>query len=494
MRKYIFHLMTVSAIAICVSSCQKNKFLNPVSQTALSDVNAFDTKDRIQNQVVGIYSALKSGNLLGGRYLIYNDVRPENFLSNDGNNVTARQAWEFSETSGSGEVNNLWAAAYTTINRANLFLDGMAAKGNSIAGVDAPRFNAEARFVRAVSYYCLLQIYSRPYWDGNGSKPGLPLRLVGISNFGFNNLKRSTVAEVYQQILADLNFAETNLPLDYAATTTPAVTQATYRTTRAHRNTAIAMKVRVYLSMGNYAAVITEANKIVSAAAPFTAATGVPHALQASIGTVFTSYSTTESIFSMPFTTVDPPGTQNQLGFYYMPLGVGGAAGIFYLNPSGIISDPGWNATDARRSLIITNGGKQWLAKYVNPGPYLDWTPIMRYSDVLLSLAEATARTTNSVDSRAVALLNAVRNRSDPTVTYTVASFANATALINAILNERNIEFLGEGIRSLDILRLGLDFPAKSIPGFTVSAVPSSSPVYIWPTPSEESRYNALID
>ena len=119
---------------------------------------------------------------------------------------------------------------------------------------------------------------------------------------------------------------------------------------------------------------------------------------------------------------------------------------------------------------------------------------MIRYSEVLLNLAEAIARTTNTVDARAVALLNAVRQRSDPTTTFTVASFASAAELIAAILQERNIEFLGEGIRSLDILRLGLDFPSKSIPGFTVAAVPPTSPLYFWPTPSEESRYNSLID
>lgn len=486
MKKHIKYLVAVAAVTVVLGSCTKDEFLNPVSDTSLSDANAFDTKDRIQNQVTGIYAALKSGQLLGGRYFIYNDVRAENFLSNDPNRVTARAAWEFSESSGDNEVNNLWAACYTTINRANVFLDGMEAKGNTIAGADAPRFNAEAKFVRAMAYYCLLQFYARPYWDGNGSKPGVPLRLVGIKGPGFNALARSTVAQVYAQILDDLNFAETNLALNNGA--------APANQIRAHRNAAIALKVRVYLSMRNYASVITEANKIVPNTAPFVAPSGVPHALNPNVATMYTTYTTNESIFSMPFTTNDPPGTQNQMGGYYMPLGVGGAAGIFYLNPSGIIGDATWTATDARRNFILTNGGKQWLSKYTNPGPFLDWAPVIRYPEVLLSLAEAIARTTNTVDTRAVALLSAVRNRADAATSYTVASFANATALIDAILKERNIEFLGEGIRSIDILRLGLDFPAKAIPGFPVAAVPATSPVYIWPTPSEESRYNPLID
>ena len=201
------------------------------------------------------------------------------------------------------------------------------------------------------------------------------------------------------------------------------------------------MKVRAYLSMRKYPEVITEANKIVSANAPFTATTGVAHALQANIANVFSTYTTTESIFSAPFTTNDAPGTQNPMGFYYMPKGVGGAEGIFYLNPAGIISDPTWTATDARKGLIVTNGGKDWLKKYQSPGPFLDWAPVLRYSEVLLSLAEAIARTTNTVDTRAVALLNAVRNRSDATTTYTVASFASAPALIDAILKKGTLSF-----------------------------------------------------
>lgn len=487
MRKYIYSFSAALILTAGFSSCVKDKYLNPASQTSLSDATAFDNKTRIENQITGIYSALKSGQLLGGRYFIYQDVKGENFLSNDGNRVTARAAWEFSELASDNEVNNLWASCYTAINRVNIFLEGMAAKGNGVAGADAPRFNAEARLCRAMAYYSLLNVYCYPYANSNGGRPGVPLRLTAIKGSGYNDLKRSTVAEVYAQIIADLNFAEQNLPLTYG-------TGVANNVARAHRNTAIALKSRVYLSMGSYANVITEANKIVSAAAPFTSATGVPHALSASLPNVFTTYTTTESIFSMPFTTTDPPGTQNQLGFYYMPLGVGGANGIFYLNPAGIIADPSWTAADARRGFILTNGGKQWLSKFASPGPFLDWAPVIRYPEVLLNLSEALARTTGTVDARAVALLNAVRNRADATTTFTTASFANSADLINAILRERNIEFLGEGIRSLDIIRLQQDYPAKSVPGFSVSAIPASSTSYIWPTPSEESRYNSLID
>lgn len=465
-------------------SCQKST-LNPTSSTSLSDATAFQTVERIDNQVKGIYAAVKSGQLLGGRYFLYNDARPENLLSDDPNRVTVRAPWEFSIGSSDDECRNLWAAAYSTINRANLFLDGMEATGNAVAGDKARAFQAEARLVRALTYYCLLQFYARPYWDGNGSKRGLPLRLKGINGPGFNDLAPVTVGEVYAQIIADLDFAETNLPLT--------VDDAVTRTTRAHRNTAIALKTRVYLSMGNYAKVITEANKIVSENAPFTATSGVPHSLQASVTSIYSNYTTPESILSMPFTLNDAPGTQNQLGHYYRPSS-GGGAGIFSLNPAGIIGDAGWKTTDDRRKLLDTVAGKTYLKKFVGPSPWLDWAPVIRYPEVLLNLAEARARVNaGAVDLKAVALLNAVRHRSDAATTFTVLDFANSTALIEAILKERNIEFLGEGIRSIDILRLGLDFPSKTSGGFTVSAIPASSPAYIWPISSDETRLNALI-
>ena len=102
-------------------------------------------------------------------------------------------------------------------------------------------------------------------------------------------------------------------------------------------------------------------------------------------------------------------------------------------------------------------------------------------------MAEALARTnTSGVDARALALLNAVRQRSDAGVT--LAPLTNAD-LIAAILNERRIEFLGEGLRGLDILRQNIAFPAKS----SVAAVLPTTVPYVWPIPFSELAYNSLM-
>ncbi len=478
-RKIIY---TLALLAVIATSCRKESKLNPESVNAVSFEFSFTTPDRVKAQVLGMYSGLKASDFYGGRYIVYNEVRADNYINLTTNAVTAYQVWNFTTSNNAQEVTGLWGAAYSVINRCNLFIDGMAAGGAATVGPAlAANYVAEAKLVRAISYYSLLQLYARPYYDGNGNKPGVPLRLKGNSVAGNYDLARSTVGEVYTQILKDLSEAETALPLNYAT--------AYDNTIRGHRNTAIAFKTRVYLSMQRYADVITEANKIVSAAAPFTATSGVANALQANVANVFkTPYTTTESILSSPMNaTTDVVGGQNALGSYFF------SVREFKLNDAGIIADAGWKTTDARRTLIgtatISGVSSKLMGKFATPSPYIDYVPIIRYAEVLLSLGEAITRSTNTVDARAISLLNAVRQRSDATTTFTAADFLTSQSLADAFLKERNIELLGEGLRSPDLLRLGLDLPAKG----TVSSVPSTDRRYIFPISQTELLYNKLM-
>jgi hypothetical protein len=482
MKKNLIYVLMAAGL-VQLSSCAKENFVNPVPTNVISDLTAFDSRDRIEGQVRAIYTSIKNAGMYGGRYQIFNDIRGEEFMNDRTNVVTGFDVWNYTPSNSStNSVQNHWSRAYFVINLSNVFLDGMAAKGTTVVGATlSNNFQAEARLLRAMSYYSLLQLYARPFWDGNGSKPGVPLRLKG--NTGSDNyaLARATVAEVYAQILADLNFAETNLPT--------ANSSAVNNTTRAHRNTAIALKTRVYLSMRRYADVITEANKMVTATAPFTATSGVAHALQADVTNVFKApYTTSESIFSMPFASNEQPGGQNQLGYYYGPAAFNGGNGEYSLLSTGIISNAGWKSTDRRRTMIGVFGGKSYLTKYSVPATFIDFAPVIRYAEVLLNLAEARVRSTSTVDAQAIALLNAIRGRSDASTVFTAANFANADALADAIVTERRIEFLGEGLRGTDLTRLGLPLPAK--PG--VAAIAPTAQQYIWPISSTELLLNPL--
>ncbi|MBX2891919.1 MAG: RagB/SusD family nutrient uptake outer membrane protein [Saprospiraceae bacterium] len=473
-------LLLALATMLLPNACQKD-LLDPLPQNLLGEAASFATPDRFEKVLNGVYSRLKNGAFYGSRIIVYGDIRAEEFLNETTNGVTGFGVWNNNVTESSiNDVTNLWIEAYRTINMANIFIEGADAN-RAILGDDAlvNRYIAEARFIRALSYHSLLRYYARPYADGNGSQLGVPLRLRAETGPANNDLARSTVAEVYNQILDDLNKAEADLAANNGS--------AANNVIRAHKNTAIALKVRVLLGMQRYADAITEANKLVPATAPFVAPSGVAHALQADVKSVYASpYTTLESIFSMPFTPNDLPGVQNGLGSYYNP----GPRGIgdYSLNPAGIIGDMDhFPATDARRQFIFVNPGnnKPYMNKYPTGPQHTDYAPVLRYAEVLLNLAEAEARV-NGLNPRSVALLNAVRGRSDATVVFDLADFATADELIDAIMIERRIELLGEGFRAFDVQRLLQPIPGK----VNVAATLPSVSAYIWPIPTAELAAN----
>jgi len=463
-----------------LNSCKKDSGLFPVPTTSISDKNVFDTPARIEGIVNGIYKNLKGASLYGGRYLLYQDVRGEDFINVTANSYTAYESWNNSYSSGSNDVNNLWSAAYSTINGANILIDALGPGTEVISPELSKAYIAEAKFLRAVSYFSLVTVFAQPYNKDQGASPGLPLRLKAETDGNNNDLARSTVAELYKQILSDLDAAEKDLPENYST--------ALLNTTRAHKNTARAFKTRVYLTINNYAKVLEEAKKIVpQQAAPFKALQGVAHELQADITSIFGSnYTTTESILSMPMSTTDALSGQSAIGYVYL------VNKEYYLNPTGILSDPQWDVADKRRSLLQVNGGKQYLKKYAKASPYVDYIPVIRYAEVLLNYAEAAAQTEQL--SIAETLLKAVHQRSDASFVFPGASLSGKTAILEAIAKERRIELLGEGLRGHDLLRQLKALPAKGDASIQTPSVPISAQNYIFPAPNTELATNKLFN
>lgn len=467
MRSTINNILSFIFILAVFSSCKKER-LSPVPQTFLSDLVAFGSADRIAQQVTGVYAGIKSGNFLGGRAIVYGDVRGEDWLNVTGNGVTALQIWNHSLVSTEGQVEGMWSVAYSTINRANVVLKGLDDNPNTISVALANSYRGELRFLRALSYFYLTTFYGKkPFAADNGASLGVPLRLVANQSSGGEALVRSTQAQVFAQIIADLTFAEANLPLNNGG--------AENNVVRAHRNAAIALKTRVYLQMGDYPNVIVEGNKLVPNTPPFTATSGIAHTLNSNFTNVFRSpYQALESIFSLPMNNTNAPGTQNGLSLYHNA--------EFSVNNTGvgIVLDPNWKATDARKVLVTSSNRYQKFNDDIN-----NYVPILRWAEVLLNTAEALARQSAVVDVRALAILNAVRQRSDATTTFAPLT---KTDLINLILNERRIELLGEGHRMWDIQRQSLPFPAK---GNAPSVAPTAQN-YVWPIPASELLYNNL--
>jgi len=489
LKAYKISLVKLSLLTLplsIISSCSED-FLEAVPETTVSEATAFDTPERILSQVNGLYSTLKSnyvdpdGNILGflsGRYQIFSDIRAEEFKNQTTNVVTGYDVYQHTNGGDNTYLTNMWTAGYLAINRANTFLAGLEANSDKVSAEIAAQYRGEAKFVRALAYFSLVQFFAKPYTMDNGASPGLPLRLQPESTSANNDLPRSTVAEVYTQIIKDLDEAEAELAADNGS--------ELYNIIRAHKNAAIALKTRVYLAKGDYTKVSTEGNKIVSTTAPFTSPINVTHALEPNIRAVFTApFTSSESIFSLAVAETNTAGTQNQIGSYY---NYAGGAFEYSINAAapGIYANPQWRAVDKRKTdLTATNpGGDVYLTKYSGQTPFTDYVPIIRYAEVLLNLAEAEARVGSQ--TRARALLEAVHHRSDPDYSF---GTLNQSELISAILTERRIELLGEGFRSNDILRLNQ--PIQSIGAGT--SINPTDPRYTFPIPVDEVNNNPGI-
>ncbi|MAZ25927.1 MAG: RagB/SusD family nutrient uptake outer membrane protein [Cytophagaceae bacterium] len=493
-------------LAMLLQACNEDNVLDLEPYNQISEDAAFSTPDLIALSVTGMYNAAQRGDYngagrgypFGAAFVQQGDNRGEDVV-----NVATFYQLTYTATYDPTTANNVyyWSDTYRLINRANIIIDGVnTAVANGIITQDiADDYIGQALFFRAASHLELLFHFARPYDDTpNASHPGVPYREIPYTTeanivAGLEQ-GRSTVAECYTKLLADLNEAENLLP-------TKADRGGTDGIIRATKEAAIAFKTRAYLHMGNWQMVLTEGAKLTGA-----------YTLTPNPVTPFTSgYSNTESIFSIENTANNNPGVNAALASQYNRRGLVVISPIIWRNPY-------WLADDARRAeddFVYTRSGVKYTAKYKDPTNYTDPAPVIRYAEVVLSMAEANARLTNLTP--ALTQLNLVRNRSlaDP-ATQAYTSFANQDALIEAIIAERRIEFVMEGRRWPDIHRLQNDtfidldgIPAKVANGappasdytlgtpytgpYGVSAIPYSDYRFLWPIPQQEVNNNPTL-
>ncbi|MEI9910569.1 MAG: RagB/SusD family nutrient uptake outer membrane protein [Bacteroidota bacterium] len=110
-------------------------------------------------------------------------------MNRTANGVTGLQTWNFSATPATNEVQYVWRDAYACINQCNIVLERI--DEAPIADALKNQYKGEARTLRALSYWGLLTMYAKPYADGNGANPGVPLRLTAEYSTGNNSLTRA---------------------------------------------------------------------------------------------------------------------------------------------------------------------------------------------------------------------------------------------------------------------------------------------------------------
>lgn len=520
------YLALLPLFALGFTGCKKALDLAPYNSVASDE--AFSTAAKCLTSLFGVYDAAQSGAYVDGTVRGYpfgaanieqGDARGEDVI-----NIAAFFQITYQATYNANSANCVghWNSLYALINKANVSIDGFRQAGGSgvLSPAVAAQYEAECRFLRALSHHELMIMWARPYRE-NPNGIGVPYRDFAVNIPAtvelVRTLPRAIADTVYTRILRDLDYAEVNLP---------ATLSGNDRTVRASRAAAIALKMRVKLHKGDWAGVIAEGNKLI----PATINPLSPSSVVSPIGAwaltplpdgPFANNSSSESIFSVRNSSIDNTGVNGALPAMLGAANLGGR-GLLAVSPI-IWNNTGWLCDDLRRSLLYisgtnaNNGVSIFTTKYrdyVNRG---DFAPQIRYAEVLLMQAEAEQRNSGSVSARALDLLNTVRNRSlasPATQQYVIGNFATPNALISAILLERRIEFLLEGKRWGDIHRLSQDaafttngIPAKAINGAQGAAIygcgtpytPGQGAIaysdfrFLWPVPAEEIIQNPVV-
>src|SRR5690606_21956996 len=242
---------------------------------AITVSTAFATHNRIALTIAWVYDASQSGTYIGGavRGYPFGAAHVEQG-DNRGEDVVNTQAFyliTYNSTYTPATANNDWhfQTLFRLVNRINVVLAGLdaAVPSGGLTQADLDAYKGECRFLRALAYHELLKHFCKPYSDNpNAPAGGMPIRTTAITGSASAEaavqIGRSTVAETYDFVLDDLDYAESVLPETRSS--------RSLIISRATKAAAIALKTRVYLHMGDWANVITEGNKIApQATAPF---------------------------------------------------------------------------------------------------------------------------------------------------------------------------------------------------------------------------------
>ena len=184
----------VSIFVLSSISCQKILEEKPIS--FLSPENFYKNESDAKAAINAVYGALYT-------YDLY--LQPMwNLIMLDDDHVSGAD-W-FLGTSGAGNpqgywgVDGPWVGCYTVISRANTVLENVVNINNNIDTVVKRRILGEAYFFRGWAYFQLVQLYG-----------GVPIRTKSLSADPTASVPRSSVMDVYKQIIADFQRAESNL-------------------------------------------------------------------------------------------------------------------------------------------------------------------------------------------------------------------------------------------------------------------------------------------
>lgn len=481
-----------------------DEFLTINSKTALTDDVYYKTQADLQAAINAVYAPFRE--LYTGTSASSNGANAA-YLMGEMHSDNARFFYQpqFRATVSQEEVANFihlasnsvstfkYQRTYSVIANANKVLstvDNATFTDEALMG----NIKGQALCLRGFAYFDLVQYFG-----------SIPLHTEPVITFEGTALPLASVADVYTQIISDLNEAIGLLPARSAQADLGRVT----------KGTAQMILANVYMVQKNYAAAETLLRAIISSN---------EYSLMTNYASIFApaNKNNKESIFEIQYRAgSDGYSSTFCYGMLPYPLSTaamaaltgtvdaqantGGAEGFNAPSPDLLAAyETGDSRYDATIGTVANTRGETlpFCKKYLHPHERMNQSndnwPVYRYAEVLLFLAEALNE--QNKPTEALPFLNQVRSRAG----LAASSASSQSDVRNAIAKERRIEFAFENKRWLDLVRTGKAVEVITAFGNKVKANPSAYYYFTgfqlpvaafadiqltWPLPAAESLY-----
>ena len=212
----------------------------------------FDNKNLLELSQ-GSYRLLKNdGGLIDNGYYFW-AFGADDVTWNGTSTGSTFKLYDYSRNIASSTTEYTWELGYRVIGNCNKIIEIIQGLGNESTR-EQTIMMGENYYLRALSYFLLVNEFAQPYSNNPTQNPGLPLKLTSDPNDLPQS--RSTVAEVYDQVILDFKDAITYLTLQQGETPKSNI----YATKEA----AEALLARVYLYMENWDGAWEMANKVIT--------------------------------------------------------------------------------------------------------------------------------------------------------------------------------------------------------------------------------------
>lgn len=431
----------LAASLLGFSSCKKFLDLEPISDA--TSATAYSTAQEAEAALIGAYDTYQQEYYIWDN-VIFSDVISDNhYAGGDNPDIFAVDKLDISPTN--PRLFSNWSQLYDGIAKANVVLQKIPDVQDAALDQNNRREQilGEAAFLRAYHYYQLVNLWG-----------GVPLIIEPVASTSPEDTRkpRASEAEVFDQIIKDLEFAAERLPDSYGD---PAIDKS--RATKGAANAMLA-KAHAQKPAKDYNKVLEYANAVINSPAGYQLLDNFEHLFDGA------HYNNAESIMEVQFIGGPEANWGPQL---LLPPSISGDSWRKFVTPSkDLVAAFDSEGDDIRKDASIlfetapwsdefwsvTVGGNVPFAykwKSANGWASTNRQYILRLADIILLKAEALNELNRTGEAKTE--LDKIRDRVDlaPTTATTQAQ------LREAILKERRLELVQEAQRWADLKRAG---------------------------------------